>query len=138
MRSCFSLSLKLFTFASNLVVDGDSLTGEGIHSGGDVDDDDDIVLMLPSSQLAELDQAYKSGGQDAVRQLLQSQSMEQVYQQSIPIASSPAWPYSQLSSQYYLLISNSARGICPGNGATVDLLAIDTCDVMLFLSIFSE
>ena len=54
---------------------------KGIHSGRDVDDDndDDIVLLLPSSQLAELDQAYKSGGQDAARQLLQSQSMEQVY-----------------------------------------------------------
>lgn len=62
----------------NLVVDGDSLTGEGIHSGRDADGGDDVVLMLPSSQLAELDQAYKSGGQDAARQLLQSQSMEQV------------------------------------------------------------
>lgn len=105
------MSLKLFTLASNLVVDGDSLTGEGIHSGRDVDDDgdDDIILMLPSSQLAELDQAYKSGGQDAARQVLQSQSMEQVYQLSIPIASSPARPYSQPSSPCNLLISNSAR-----------------------------
>ena len=67
----------------NLVVDGDSLTTEGMHSGRDIDDDDDVVLMLPSSQLAELDQAYKSGGQDAARQLLQNQSIEQVYQQCI-------------------------------------------------------
>jgi hypothetical protein len=65
---------------NHLAVDADSLTGDGIHSGRDVDgaDDDVVVLMLPSSQLAELDQAYKSGGQDAARQLLQSQSMEQV------------------------------------------------------------
>ena len=63
----------------NLPVDADSLTGEGIHSGRDADGgDDDVVLMFASSQLAELDQAYKSGGQDAVRQLLQSQSIEQV------------------------------------------------------------
>ena len=73
--SCFSLPLKLFTLASNLIVDGDSVT-EGIHST-DMDDDD-AVLMLPSSQLSELDQAYKSGGQDAARQLLQRQTMEQV------------------------------------------------------------
>ena len=78
MPSCYSLSLKLFTLASNLIVDGDSLTTEGIQSKN-MDDDDDMVLMLPSSQLSELDQVYKSGGQDAARQLLQSQSMEQVY-----------------------------------------------------------
>ncbi len=70
VENCLHLHLN------HLVVDGDR-----IHSGRDVDGADDdvaVLLMLPSSQLAELDQAYKSGGQDAARQLLQSQSMEQV------------------------------------------------------------
>lgn len=50
---------------------------EGIHNSY-IDDDDDPVLMLPSYQLSEIDLAYKSGGQDEVRTLIQSQSMEEV------------------------------------------------------------
>ena len=44
----------------------------------DDDDDDDTILMFPSYQLSEIDLAYKSGGQDEVRTLLQSQSTEEV------------------------------------------------------------
>ena len=51
---------------------------EGIHNSYIDDDDDDAVLMLPSYQLSEIELAYKSGGQDEVRTLLQSQSIEEV------------------------------------------------------------
>ena len=57
---------------------------ERIHSR-DAYSDDHTALMFPSSQLSELDQAYKSGGQDAVRQLLQSQSIKQVIRRYIPL-----------------------------------------------------
>ena len=41
--------------------------------------DDDAVEILPSSQLSELDLAYKSGGEEAARKLLQNQPVEQVH-----------------------------------------------------------
>ena len=50
-----------------------------------IDDDDDTDLMLSSYQLSKIDLAYKSGGQDEVRTLLQSQSIEEVlYYRFVP------------------------------------------------------
>lgn len=100
----FFVFKTVYTCFPIFVVDGDSLTG-GVHiSGRDVDcGNDDVVLMLPSSQLAELDQAYKSGGQDEARQLLQNQSMEQVYQHVLSLLVSCTVQFQPFNVSYLLI-----------------------------------
>ena len=73
---------KPFTLAHKSTTDGDDVgksDSDDQHiSNSDVDEDRHHIDILPSAPLSQLDLAYKSGGEDAARQLLQSQPIEQV------------------------------------------------------------
>ena len=75
VKSLFTFALKsVYTCMYFIVTDSD--IGEGTNSKHVYAH---TATMFPSSQLSELDLAYKRGGWDEARQLLQSQSTEEVY-----------------------------------------------------------